>query len=79
MERDKKNSGKKINLILIKKIGKVMIPSNINIKRDELKKFLLSNLIVCMGGRAAEIILYNKILNFNYNTNYTASKLFDSI
>ena len=43
------------------------------------KKFLLSNLIVCMGGRAAEIILYNKILNFNYNTNYTTSKLFDSI
>ena len=43
------------------------------------KKFLLSNLIVCMGGRAAEIILYNKILNINYNTNYTTSKLFDSI
>ena len=45
MERDKKNSGKKINLILIKKIGKVIKPDNINITRDELKKFLLSNYI----------------------------------
>ena len=45
MERDKKNSGKKINLILIKKIGKVIKPDNINIKSDELKKFLLSNYI----------------------------------
>ena len=45
MERDKKNSGKKINLILIKKIGKVIKPDNINIERSELKKFLLSSYI----------------------------------
>ena len=34
------------------------------------KKYLLANLIVTMGGRAAEIILYTKIINKNENLNY---------
>ena len=45
MEKDKKNLGIKINLILIKKIGKVINPNITNIKREELKKFLKSNYI----------------------------------
>ena len=45
MEKDKKNLGIKINLILIKKIGKVINPNNTNIKREELKKFFKSNYI----------------------------------
>ena len=43
------------------------------------KKYLLANLIVAMGGRAAEIILYNKIFNNYQKTNYTNEKLFNSI
>jgi cell division protease FtsH len=43
------------------------------------KKYLLANLIVIMGGRAAEIILYDKILYDYEKTNYTSEKLFNSI
>jgi cell division protease FtsH len=43
------------------------------------KKYLLANLIVTMGGRAAEIILYDKIYNNFEKTNYTNEKLFNSI
>ena len=43
------------------------------------KKYLLANLIVTMGGRAAEIILYDKIYNNFEQTNYTNDKLFNSM
>tara|TARA_B100001175_G_scaffold246905_1_gene213649 strand:+ start:1564 stop:3567 length:2004 start_codon:yes stop_codon:yes gene_type:complete len=43
------------------------------------KKYLLANLIVTMGGRAAEIILFNKIQSNYEKTNYTESKVFESI
>ena len=43
------------------------------------KKYLLANLIVTMGGRAAEIILYSKIVNKNENLNYDNFKLFNSV
>ena len=43
------------------------------------KKYLLANLIVTMGGRAAEIILYSKIINKNENITYSNSKLFSMI
>jgi cell division protease FtsH len=43
------------------------------------KKYLLANLIVTMGGRAAEIILYDKIINDFEKTNYTTEKLFNSM
>ena len=43
------------------------------------KKYLLANLIVIMGGRAAEIILYDKIYNNFEKTNYTNEKLFNSM
>jgi len=43
------------------------------------KKYLLANLIVSMGGRAAEIILYNKIVNKNEDLNYDNFKLFNSV
>ena len=43
------------------------------------KKYLLANLIVSMGGRAAEIILYNKIINKNEVNNYDNLKMFRSI
>ena len=43
------------------------------------KKYLLANLIVTMGGRAAEIILYDKIFNDFEKTNYTTEKLFNSM
>lgn len=42
------------------------------------KKYLLSNLIVTMGGRAAEILLFNKILNTSKNLNYDENKIFNS-
>ena len=43
------------------------------------KKYLLANLIVTMGGRAAEIVLFNKI-QINYEKkNYTNLKLFSNI
>ena len=43
------------------------------------KKYLLANLIVTMGGRAAEIILYSKIVNKRENLNYDNFKLFNSV
>tara|TARA_Y100000389_G_scaffold202990_1_gene250014 strand:- start:3674 stop:5731 length:2058 start_codon:yes stop_codon:yes gene_type:complete len=43
------------------------------------KKYLLANLIVTMGGRAAEIVLFNKILNNQKNIIYNSTKIFDSI
>jgi len=43
------------------------------------KKYLLANLIVTMGGRAAEIILYDKIINKNDDISYDNHKLFNSV
>ena len=43
------------------------------------KKYLLANLIVTMGGRAAEILLYTKIINKNENLSYDNFKLFNSV
>ena len=43
------------------------------------KKYLLANLIVTMGGRAAEILLYTKIVNKNEDLNYDNLKIFRSI
>ena len=43
MKRDKKNQSEKINLILIKKIGKTIKPNNINVSGRELKSFLSRN------------------------------------
>jgi len=43
MERDKKNFDKKINLILLKKIGSTIQPNSFNVSGNELKKFLLHN------------------------------------
>ena len=43
------------------------------------KKYLLARLIVTMGGRAAEIILYDKIINKNNKINYNNHKLFNSV
>ena len=45
MEKDKKNLNEKINLVLIKKIGKTLKPNSVYIGRNELKKFLVSNYI----------------------------------
>ena len=42
------------------------------------KKFLLSRLLVSLGGRAAEIFLYNK-KNIDINKNYDDKKLFGDI
>jgi 3-dehydroquinate synthase/shikimate kinase/3-dehydroquinate synthase len=42
MKKDKKNLSEKINLILIKKIGKISKPNNFTIDSNELKKFLIS-------------------------------------
>jgi len=41
MKKDKKNVDSKINLILLKKIGKATKPNSIRVKENELKKFLL--------------------------------------
>ena len=43
------------------------------------KKYLLANLIVSMGGRAAEILLYSKIMGTNENVSYSNKKLFRTI
>ena len=43
------------------------------------KKYLLANLIVSMGGRAAEILLYSKIMGINNNVSYSNKKLFRTI
>ena len=45
MKKDKKNVDEKINLILIKNIGKVTKPNNFAINANELKKFLVSQYI----------------------------------
>tara|TARA_B100000029_G_C17513515_1_gene937200 strand:- start:430 stop:1542 length:1113 start_codon:yes stop_codon:yes gene_type:complete len=45
MKKDKKNVDEKINLILIKNIGKVTKPNNFTINDNELKKFLVSEYI----------------------------------
>ena len=41
MKKDKKNLSEKINLILIKKIGKISKPNNFTIDSNELKKILI--------------------------------------
>ena len=43
MKKDKKNLNEKINLILIKKIGKIKKWDSTNISDKELKKFMLKN------------------------------------
>ena len=43
MKKDKKNLNEKINLILIKNIGKTTRPNSFIISADKLKKFLISN------------------------------------
>ena len=43
------------------------------------KKYLLANLIVTMSGRAAEIVLFNKILNKSAPLLYDSNKVFNSI
>ena len=42
MKKDKKNVDEKINLILLKKIGKTTRPKQITLKDNEIKKFLTS-------------------------------------
>tara|TARA_B100001769_G_scaffold260493_1_gene241159 strand:- start:5668 stop:7638 length:1971 start_codon:yes stop_codon:yes gene_type:complete len=42
------------------------------------KKYFLSNLIITMAGRAAEMVLYNKVEVDNIKSNYTNSKIFDN-
>ena len=42
MKKDKKNISEKVNLILLKKIGKTTKPNEISIKDKEIKKFLYS-------------------------------------
>lgn len=43
------------------------------------KKFLLANMIVTMGGRAAEILLYNCLTGKDSNKKYTDDKIFTNI
>ena len=43
MQKDKKNFNKKINLILLKRIGKTIKPNSFNINVSTLKKFFISN------------------------------------
>ena len=45
MKKDKKNLNNKINLVLLKKIGKVAINTRYSVSQNELKKFFLSNYI----------------------------------
>ena len=42
MNKDKKNIDEKINLILLKKIGKTTRPKEISFKSSEIKNFLNS-------------------------------------
>ena len=42
MKKDKKNVDEKINLILLKKIGRTTKPKKISLKTSEIKKFLHS-------------------------------------
>ena len=44
MQKDKKNLNEKINLILIKKIGKIYNPSGNAYSSKEIKKFLSSQI-----------------------------------
>ena len=43
MKNDKKNFDEKINLILLKKIGKTIKPNSFNIDSGELKNFFIKN------------------------------------
>ena len=43
------------------------------------KKYLLANLIVTMGGRAAEMILFDKVYNKNEELKYNNNKVFRSL
>jgi len=43
MKKDKKNINEKINLILIKNIGKTTRPNSFIVNADELKKFLTAS------------------------------------
>jgi len=45
MKKDKKNLNEKINLILIKKIGKTTKPNNFSFNTNEIKKILTTNFI----------------------------------
>jgi len=45
MKKDKKNLNEKINLILLKKIGKTTEPYKYNTNSTEIKKFLIKNLV----------------------------------
>ena len=42
MKKDKKNISEKINLILLKKIGRTTKPREISLKSNEIKNFLYS-------------------------------------
>ena len=42
MKKDKKNTDNKINLILLKKLGKTTKPKKIALNSNEIKKFLNS-------------------------------------
>ena len=43
MKKDKKNLNEKINLILLKKIGKTTKPNSLALDGNEIKKFLVSS------------------------------------
>ena len=43
MKKDKKNINEKINLILLKKIGKTTKPNSFSINSNEVKRFLIEN------------------------------------
>ena len=43
MKKDKKNISEKINLILIKKIGKIIKSNSFPIKANEIRKFLINS------------------------------------
>jgi len=45
MKKDKKNLNEKINLILIKKIGKTTQPNSLAVNSSEIKKFLTAQYI----------------------------------
>ena len=43
MKKDKKNINEKVNLVLIKKIGKIIKPNRINVNGQEIKNFLMQS------------------------------------
>ena len=43
MKKDKKNVDNKINLILLKKIGKATMPKKYSMRAEEIKKFLINH------------------------------------